>query len=65
ILNQVYGPNFAVLDFSSKVGEYIQKIKVESLTSKQKQELQKLKSIIAENDANDECSILFRGKFKK
>ena len=50
--------------FSSKVSEYIQKIKEESLTSKQKQELQKLKSIIAENDANDECSILFRGKFK-
>ncbi len=65
ILNQVYGPNFAVLDFSSKVSEYIQKIKEESLTSTQKQELQKLKSIIAENDANDECSILFRGKFKK
>ena len=42
----------------------IQKIKEESLTSKQKQELQKLKSIIAENDANDECIILFRGKFK-
>lgn len=64
ILNQMYGANFAVLDFSSKVSEYIQKIKEESLTSKQKQELQKLKSIIAENDANDECSILFRGKFK-
>jgi len=65
ILYAMNGPYFSIIDFSSKVSEYIQKIKEESLTSKQKQELQKLKSIIAENDANDECSILFRGKFKK
>jgi len=65
VLNQMYGPNFAVIDFSSEVNESIKEIKEESLSSLQKEELQKLKSLLPDNEDDDEFSLLFVGKFKQ
>jgi hypothetical protein len=52
----------------SKNREYyksIKKIKEESLSPLQKEELQKLKSLLPDNEDDNECSLLFVGKFKQ
>ena len=65
LLYGMHGSYFTILDFSSEVSESIKEIKEESLSPLQKEELQKLKSLLPDNEDEDECSLLFVGKFKQ
>ncbi|HBF96183.1 MAG TPA: hypothetical protein DDZ57_04265 [Porphyromonadaceae bacterium] len=64
LFNARYG-YFGLVDFGSYIDEKIQKVDKESLSSKGKKELEKLQQLIDETDLDDDCSLLFYGKFKQ
>lgn len=64
LFNARYG-YFGLVDFGSYIDEKIQKVDKEILSSKSKKELEKLQQFINETDSDDDCSLLFYGKFKQ
>lgn len=64
LFNARYG-YFGLVDFGSYIDEKIQKVDKESLSSKGRKELEKLQQLIDETDLDDDCSLLFYGKFKQ
>ena len=64
LFNARYG-YFGLVDFGSYIDEKIQKVDIESLSTKEKKELEKLQQLINETDLDDDCSLLFYGKFKQ
>ena len=64
LFNARYG-YFGLIDFGSYIDEKIQKVDKESLSTEKKKELEKLEQLISETDLDDDCSLLFYGKFKQ
>ena len=65
LFNARYG-YFGVVDFGSYILEKIEKVDKESLSSKRKKELVELQHSLEEVIIeDDDCSILFYGKFKQ
>ena len=64
LFNARYG-YFGLVDFGSYIDEKIQKVDKESLSVRSKKELEKLQQLIDETDLDDDCNLLFYGKFKQ
>ena len=64
LFNARYG-YFGLVDFGSYIDEKIQKVDKERLSTEEKKELEKLEQLISETDLDDDCSLLFYGKFKQ
>lgn len=64
LFNARYG-YFGLVDFGSYIEEKIEKVDREALSSKNKKELEKLQRLLKETDSDDDCSLLFYGKFKQ
>jgi hypothetical protein len=54
---------FHLVDFGSEILERIKKIDRTTLTGEQRARLVKLEALIGVGDGDDDCSLLFRGKF--
>ena len=64
LFNARYG-YFGLVDFGSYIDKKIQKVDKENLSTKSKKELEKLQQLIDETELDDDCSLLFYGKFKQ
>ncbi len=65
ILARCYYGYFGLIDFGSNIAEKIEKVDKGSLSSKNSKKLEELQQLIEETDLDDDCSLLFYGKFKQ
>lgn len=64
LFNARYG-YFGLVDFGSYIEEKIEKVDREALSPKNRKKLERLQQLIEETDPDDDCSLLFYGKFKQ